>query len=156
MCVIPPIWASALFRRQTAQEQISDESEHQHDSGGDHVCPIKNLRPGDENFRRPVRAADNADGRKAAQIRDGFQKPGQQRKHRRAKADEPQRAFAERVARQLRGKLCRGLLCRAKRGKDLRIRLPASRRSLIELRRSSITRSFICPDSDSRRRTARR
>ena len=39
-------------------------------------------------------------------------------------ADEPQRAFAERVARQLRGKLCRGLLCRAKRGKDLRIRLP--------------------------------
>lgn len=124
MCVIPPIWASALFRRQTAQEQISDESEHQHDPGGDHVCPIKNLRPGDENFRRPVRAADNADGRKAAQIRDGFQKPGQQRKHRRAKADEPQRAFAERVARQLRGKLCRGLLCRAKRGKDLRIRLP--------------------------------
>ena len=86
--------------------------------------PLKNLRPGDENFRRPVRAADNADGRKAAQIRDGFQKPGQQRKHRRAKADEPQRAFAERVARQLRGKLCRGLLCRAKRGKDLRIRLP--------------------------------
>lgn len=54
----------------------------------------------------PSAPADNADGRKAAQIRDGFQKPGQQRKHRRAKADEPQRAFAERVARQLRGKLC--------------------------------------------------
>lgn len=156
MCVIPPIWASALFRRQTAQEQISDESEHQHDPGGDHVCPIKNLRPGDENFRRPVRAADNADGRKAAQIRDGFQKPGQQRKHRRAKADEPQRAFAERVARQLRGKLCRGLLCGPSAAKISASVCPASRRSLIELRRSSITRSFICPDSGSRRRTARR